>query len=675
MSSVHNRIVTTFAANAGNTIAVMNQVAGGMTNIGRASMHAQRQSSLWNQQMRAIGTTMRYALAGTAVFGMTRMINTLRETQRQFALIGVLGNFDEMMGSTREADKALSDLYTNAQRGSMEALVPVNDFNNALVNLYSTVQGVQPDAAVQMVTEIAKGAQLAQVPVEDLTRAVTGMAQAFEGGGRRTPAQLAPYIRGFQALTAQAPGGIAFGPQFIQQLPNLAATARFAAFTPEQMMGLYLTSLRTGATPATAGRGLQYLMQSIGVPQSKEAARALRKAGVTPESVQREGGMATLNKIMAFARSQGITPRAEKTLGGLTEEQADILETTSPEQAARTLGISGKGLEWMSQAIGRIHGIRTLVTLAAQTQDPKNNQMVKDLETISRAMDDTQYAQSEFARAWDRFAKDQPLQAAAVSVDVIRRQMVEAFETPINALSRGLTKFGSLAISDPEKTQTAVQVGGGLLAAYGLSRFFLRGRGKGMRLPGVGGLVGGALAAQGAIAGGAPTGSMQNPFYVVVLYQLGGGGTSVVPAPGPGGRARGRFGRLRRVARGARGIIGGAATWTAARAGGFTRMGRFARFGPFAGIGAGAAALAFPEDIATENPLVMRARDLERQGRLPAFQNIAGARRRQVEGRAVMTLNLNLRKPDGSIERRRIHVPMELWNKGPVRSNRGKAGG
>src|SRR5262245_51230526 len=201
MSSMMGHIGTRFSANAGNTIAVMNQIAGGMTNIGRASMQAQRQSGLFNQQMRAIGTTIRYALAGGAVFGMTRMLNTLRETQKQFALIRVLGNFDEVQGGVDKANRSLNKLYNDVQVASQRALSPVGEFNDALVNLYSTVGDIPPDTAVKMVEEISKGAQLAQVPVDDLTRAVTGMFQAFEGRGAQSAADIAPFIRGFQMLT------------------------------------------------------------------------------------------------------------------------------------------------------------------------------------------------------------------------------------------------------------------------------------------------------------------------------------------------------------------------------------------------------------------------------------------------------------------------------------------
>ena len=111
MSSVQNRIVTTFSANAGNAVAVMNQMAGGMTNIGRAAMQTTRQSSLLDQQMRAFGTTMRYAFAGSVLFGATRMLTTLRETQRQLGLIAVLGDFSKNLeGSYKSMGTSLQDL-------------------------------------------------------------------------------------------------------------------------------------------------------------------------------------------------------------------------------------------------------------------------------------------------------------------------------------------------------------------------------------------------------------------------------------------------------------------------------------------------------------------------------------------------------------------------------------
>ena len=72
--------------------------------------------------------------------------------------------------------------------------------------------------------------------------------------------------------------------------------------------------------------------------------------------------------------------------------------------------------------------------------------------------------------SWEDFARRQPLQAAAVSVDVMQRQVMEAVEPGVNLAARGLTKAGGFAVEHPERTQAAILGVGGLLAAAGLAR-------------------------------------------------------------------------------------------------------------------------------------------------------------------------------------------------------------
>ncbi len=675
MSQIHNRIITTYSAHGGNAVAVANQVAGGMTNIGRAAMEATRFGARWDAQMRAIGTTLRYALAGSLVFGAVRLNQTLMETQRQLALIGAIGGFDEMTGSAERADQMLNRLYDDAQRGALSAITPVGDFNNALVNLYSTVQNLKPDQAVEMTREISKGAQLAQVSAEDLTRAVAGMTQAFamthgvENVGR--------FTRGFYALTSQAPGGIAYGPQFIQQMAPLAAVSRFANIDPAQMMGLYLTTLRTGGTPATAGRGLQYLLQSISVPASDEARKALKKAGITPDVVQQKGGVPALQMLIEHARGLGLRKSDEKKIGSLSVDQLDMLEGMAPEQVGPALGISGKGLDFLSQAIGRIHGIRALITLMAQQAAPTGDQMAKDIALVREAMSDTEKAHSDFARKWQEFARRQPLRAAATSVDVVQRQIIEAFQPLANLAARGISRVGGKAIQDPETTQRVIQGGGALLAALGIAKATgLGGKYLG-RVPGIGGLFGGAgrafvatNAAEAAMTGAAlgPGMSPQNPLFVIVVGQIFGG--SVVGGPNAA--------TTKAAATAESAAAGGVGGWLARARGGLTRG---ALRGGIPGIAAFAAASQMPgwTDMPFDPGLGGFKKDFNsgwdlfsglfggggdgkgRGGKIPI----------EVYGRGSVILDLNVNDGKKPTKKQRVHVPVDLWSGGRTPGSQG----
>src|SRR5215467_12826510 len=92
MSSINQTISTRFVAYGGNVIATMGQMSsatrGWMGQLEQTSRMSDRINNQWN----ATKTTMRYAIAGQAVFGLTRMVGQLREVQQQLGLIQAIGS-------------------------------------------------------------------------------------------------------------------------------------------------------------------------------------------------------------------------------------------------------------------------------------------------------------------------------------------------------------------------------------------------------------------------------------------------------------------------------------------------------------------------------------------------------------------------------------------------------
>ena len=651
MSQINNQIVTRFAAHQGNAIAVMNQIAGGMTNIGRASMQAQRATGLFDQQMRAFGTTLRYAFAGSVIFGATRMITTLRETQKQLGLIGVLAGNDLEAGT-----QGMRNFYTAAQRGAINSLTPVSDFNDALINLFSTIKA-SPDMAVKMVEELSKGATLAQVPVQDLTKAVTGMNQAF--GAPQNLANIQKGTRGFFSLVSEAPGGIAAGPQIIQQLPQLSATSRLANINESQMLGLYLTTLRAGGTPATAGRGLQYFLQSVAVPQSKEAATAMKQAGITPETVQQRGGMWAISRLLGHAQSLGATgtTTAAGKLKGMTDEDLSMLEGLDPAAVGGTLGISGKGFEFLHKSIGRIHGIREAILLMAQKGD-----IGKDIGIITEAQSNEKAALDAYRKAWEEFERNNPLQAAAISIDTMRRQMTTALEPAINAFAGKISDLGQWfndqAMAHPERTRHRTQIGMGVGGAALFLNAIGAFGGAGRFMGRIGGAAGQAFvtktAMQAATTGAAlgPGMSPQNPLYVIVVGEIFGkavtGDPTVPPvAPVPGGKTS--WWKRAVPALGMRAALPFAAAWAATDA--------------LPDIGQGDLKIdpslkGFKKDWKTISGAGGSAWDFM-QGMNPA--NLGTQR---ITGQASVAVDVNINQAGTKVTRKRVHVPVELFNVG-----------
>src|SRR5262245_24233858 len=176
MSWINQTLSTRSVAYSGNVIATMGQMSsatrGWMGQLDQTSRMSERINNQWN----AIRTTMRYAIAGQAVFGLTRMVGQLREVQTQLGLIQAIGSQPSGAPfSTEQVTRMGNDLQISAAN----SMTSINDMNNAAVNFLSTVQNVRQEDIPAILQDIARGAQLTQTPIEDLTQLVTTMNIAF----------------------------------------------------------------------------------------------------------------------------------------------------------------------------------------------------------------------------------------------------------------------------------------------------------------------------------------------------------------------------------------------------------------------------------------------------------------------------------------------------------------
>lgn len=538
MSDIHRRIVTLFEARgAGQIRAQLGEMRSGFGGFRRELQDSDRSArqygaglGLVDKQLRALGTTLRYTVAGGAVFGGFTAIRNLNQIQQQLGLISAIS--PTAFSGTVLAGQALTDFGESAEDAAFRALTPISEFNQGLINLVSTVQNVPQNQVVPILEMIARAAKTSQTPVEEATKGITGLLVAF--GEVTNMGNVQRRLAQYQRAIYSVPGGVAAGPQIIQQLPQLAATARIAAINPEQMFGLLTTVLRAGGTPSTSARGLQYLMQGLGQPPSVGAASALRGIGVTPQFVQEQGGIAALLKLIQEVRTRGVTgagPRGQR-LKGLPPELEDQLEGLSSSEQLAGLGISGQGAVFARQAVGRIHGVRSLVLLAAQ-----DDQMIEDLRMMADLGRNTAEQTDELGGAWQRFADRAKLQEVSVAIDQMAVDIAQVFEPVLNFTGRrGVIPLRNLIDEHPNEF-----VIGGLAAAGAFAaRRGLRGLGGGAAR-GIGAAH--AISSLGNEGLGA---SVSNPMFVAVVYSLsgpGGGGwfgrrgRAEPPIPGgPGGR-------------------------------------------------------------------------------------------------------------------------------------------
>lgn len=554
---ISNQIVTTFLARGGQAIAQHGQIAGSFLNIGRAARTSSSDVSLLEKQTRAFGTTIRYAFAGSVLFGMTSMIGKLNELQQQMGLLAAIAGPSGAVGMNRNW---LAEMQDEIATKASDARTNVTDLNNAAINFLSTVQGADVGDIPEIVARIGQAARLSQTPTEDLTKAVTTLNIA--AGRTNNIENINALLREWFQLISQAPGGVAAAPQIAQQLGPLASVAQLGRLKPEQLFGFSLGALRFGATPSVALRGTQYFLQSLFHPPSKEAQEAMQGAGFTPDLLEQVGGTEFARRYLNYVSGLGGRPTrgAVKRFGAL----ADVMQNPDAavgDEFAPNLnipGLSPQAIAFLSTTLGRIHGIRTALVLLQQLNARPD---LASLDQLFKSFDDLRNNVGKDADSLDKAIRDYqaatPLQGAAIALDSLRATVARDLQFALNPASRALSRVSG-GLTEHTGLRHGLEIGAiAFMSAMGL-RSILRSRGGGFSLPGAG-LVsrllgrGGAGIVGGMAARDIATGNMQlgatplHPLYVTVVGQIfgggggAGGGPTPIPTPGPKGIPRTPF--------------------------------------------------------------------------------------------------------------------------------------
>lgn len=537
-SNITNIVNTVYRARGTQAIQESRLVAQGIGGIGRSLQQTSSLSDRFNSQWRAIGTTMRYAIAGSVIFGLASMVSQLKDVQQQLGLIQAIGS----PGGRVFSDQGVTRLGNQLQKSAQDALTPINEVNDATVNLLSTVQNVPESDIPSIITNIGQAAKLSQTPIEDLTKAATTMNIAF---GRANNARtISQFTRMWFGLIQEAPGGVSAAPEIANQLAPLASMFALGQGpvsgrnSQAQMLGDVLAVLRTGSTPSTGLRGLTYLLQSI-IQPTGGARKALAGIGITPQSIEREGVQANLMRLLRTITHTGDANR----IGHMTDDQIDQLD-----QGGNLPGIPAAEMARLREMIPRIHGIRAAVILAGQLRSTSQR---KSLEEDINLMGQEQQNQVDdvhnMARAWEDFRKRSRLQEATIAIQRMKLQVAQAFEPVLNLGANAIS--GTARVAGRHRTATEIAALGlaGIAGAAGLRRFFGISAGSGIAR---------AEAIRDIGSPGAGN-SPENPLYVIVVGQLfGGSGTKIPGSPvGPFGTAGreaeegARMGRLARFGR------------------------------------------------------------------------------------------------------------------------------
>lgn len=477
-SNINAVLTTTFRAVGGNVVSTMNSWASGMGRLGQVIDQNTNMSSRLNNQWRAIGTTIRYAVAGTAIFGLQQMVRELSQVNTQLGQMQALTDIGQ---GQRFNDTQMGQLLTGLMQTSVDTITPLSDVNDAAINFLSTVQGVHANQLPQMLSDIGIAARLSQADMESVTQAATTMQIAF---GRPVNRQsVGQFSRMFQQLIGTAPGGTAAGTTIAQAMPGLATMFQMAPgkaipanIAQAQMMALTQGVLMTGMPAATGMRGLTYLLQSIAQPTGK-AAGALAGIGITPQFVQSQGIFAAVMKLLQQLRP--VSGRRAAQLGAL--DIPDI-GSNDPGAAGALPGIPASEMQTLRTMIPRIHGIRAAIILASQMQQRGDVQSIaQDLQDYTKVQNINSEQAKKVAQAAEDFRRNARMQEAATAIHNAGLEIMRAFNPLTGAISQDLIGISGVMRHHQRATTNVARAGAGFLAAVGIARF----TGLGSRIPGL----------------------------------------------------------------------------------------------------------------------------------------------------------------------------------------------
>lgn len=667
----------------------MGQWAQGFGQIGGKINETTRMSERLNNQWRAIGTTLRYAIAGSVIFGLTRMVGQVRDLNVQ------LGQMQAISGigpGTAFSNRDINSLLGNLEGVANDTITPLNEVNDAAVNFLSTVQNVKPSELPMMLDLIGRGAKLAQTPVEDLTQAATTMQIAF--GRAVNPNTVGQFTRMWATLIGIAPGGISAAPTIAQSMPGLASMFQLApgrqpaANAQAQMMALTLGVLRTGMPAATAMRGLTYLLQSIAQPTGG-AKQALAGIGISPQFIQQRGIFAGVMRLLNTITQTGNPQQ----LGNLSDEALDQLDTSG----GALPGIPASEMSRLRTMIPRIHGIRAAIILASQLRQQGDVQSImQDVQTMQQAQDVNSQQSKQLANAWNNFRKRSRLAEAANAVNTMQLQIAQSFEPILGFVAQHVIDPVAHGAQHHQRLTRNLALGGaGFLAAMGVGRFLGLGNTRLGRIPGIGRMLGAggnafvrANAAEAAISGNTALGaSPQNPLYVVVVGQIFGPGTAPITPPTPHSGGGGFFGRLARRVGAPLGLFAASKYGLNALKGAGGALLHYGAETP--ALGDFITGLIQEKDVTTGQPLGSFWRALLGQGDFanaqdymvalqkaqklyPTATGIEHFSRGTFRGRADINMTLDLTDANGRKVTKRVHVPVDMWSGGRTPISQGK---
>jgi hypothetical protein len=507
----------------------LDRIVSHLTGVENAAQRVARTGSRlgwWGQELKAIGTTIRYAFAGSIVYGLVTATDSLAQFNNR------LGEVDGLAakvvgGNLVGLGKELNDVGDFALQTSNKFGLAADGISQFITKFFSSNL---PGGIAQMrgfVEEMARMQLVLGGEVGDpqaLAGGVAGMLHAT--GTQANPTKGARRMGNiFAELTRLSPG--LTGVDITRDIGRLSGAATAMRMTPEEIFAVYGTASMAGGSTPVIGRGVaQLLTSSLLNPKSKDQRAAFLQMGLPtdPNALRAKGGWNVLQQMMRATGGSSIT----------SAQRQSLLNIEDPAEALSQAGISGPNVSLLTKAVGRIESVRQLLNISAVGGTEALDKFRESLLTATR---ENRAAQRE-KLIQDRRA----LTLAANAQKNLQLQVVRSIEPLLNPVARGLKRISDWSVGQDPKATGAVIAGG--ISAQVASKVFL-GMGLGglaagglSRIPGVGrvlGRFGGAFPGAGGAIANAPqmaaaalvgsglgafsskaTGQRSDPLWVVV---------------------------------------------------------------------------------------------------------------------------------------------------------------
>lgn len=544
--------------------------ARGLGTVERRMNTGQRQMGLWGQQIRAIGTTLRYAFAGGIVYSVASAISSLSDFEAKLGETAATATNIAQDGSVQHIGQSISDLGDMVLRASTDLVTPVEQVQATMREFYSSFEpppGKRGLAQVQTYLDaVTKGARVGEVSgtaeQQQYSAGVITLANSLLRGRQDLP--LATDI-----ISKIVQRGVGFrGGNLGMNITRLAQSAAQGGFSAQEMAGLTITASKSGANPMLTTRGLSSMMESL-----------LHPITDTQKAAYRSIGLPTDPNALAQLRSMNVLYRLMKAVGPLslnragrfmTEEGAMNLPETGA--SAQQIGIQGTGnRKLLFDLFSKTYAARAFVQLLS-----------KGTDTIDKFTKEAGNVKGTTVAMFGAFKDQAALMQAQQAWKTFGIQFARNFDPVLHSLAAGVT-WASRFSQGHRNLTTGIAIGtaGSVLGARILSG--MRARGILNRLPGragrilgtagaIGeaGIVGGMMAeAAPAILAGVGNGTRAAPLWVIIhpvtwnmpgaptgLMGGGGGGTPIIGGGRGSGRFTGRLGGFLRGAGGAGAAVG-----------------------------------------------------------------------------------------------------------------------